>query len=101
MAVAARAQEECEGLVDIINQNIGFRADIQVNDELRVGLGKAKADRLFGSPQNPMPETVAIEGYRRIEVGDAKQKVIELAKQRPAGAHGQAILRWTLTPLSG
>jgi hypothetical protein len=48
--LAARAQEERKGLVDILNQNIGFWTDIQVNDE------------------------------------------------RPAGAHGQAILGRTLTP---
>jgi hypothetical protein len=29
-----------------------------------------------------MPKSVAIEGYRRIEVGDAKQKIVELSKQR-------------------
>jgi hypothetical protein len=94
---AARAQEEREGLVDILNQNIGFRADVQVH-ELGVGVGKGKADRLLASPQHAMPKLIAIERYRRIEVGDAKQTVIELAKQRPPEARGQAILRRTQTP---
>jgi hypothetical protein len=79
---AARAQEEREGLVDILNQNIGFRADVKVH-ELGVGVGKGKADRLLASPQHAMPKLIAIERYRRIEVGDAKQTVIELAKLRP------------------
>jgi len=85
---AARAQEEREGLVDILNQNIGFRADVKVH-ELGVGVGKGKADRLLASPQHAMPKLIAIKRYRRIEVGDAKQTVIELAKQRPPGLMGR------------
>jgi hypothetical protein len=73
---------------------------VQVH-ELGVGVGKGKADRLLASPQHAMPKLIAIERYRRIEVGDAKQTVIELAKQRPPEARGQAILRRTLTPPNG
>ena len=35
---AARAQQERERLVHIVNQNIGFRADVQVANKLRVGV---------------------------------------------------------------
>jgi hypothetical protein len=34
-----------------------------------------------------MPEAIAIKGYRRIKIADAKQKVVELSKQGPLGAH--------------
>jgi hypothetical protein len=40
--LAARAQESRESLVNIFNDNIRFWADIQVNDELRVGVRKGE-----------------------------------------------------------
>ena len=48
--------------------------------ELRVRVRKGKADRFVAPPQDSMPEAIAIEGYRRIQIGDAKQKVVELSK---------------------
>ena len=86
-SLAARAQENGKRLVNIFNQNIGFRTDVQVSHELCVRLRKGKADRFVASPQDSMPEAVAIERYRRIKIGDAKQKVVELSKQGPVDAH--------------
>ena len=40
-----------------------------------------------------MPKLIAIEGDRRIEVGDAKQKVVELPKLRPLGSWEGEFLR--------
>ena len=60
---------------------------VRVHDELRVRVRKSKADRLVAPPQHPMSEAIAIERYRGIEIGDAKQKVVEPSKQRAAGAH--------------
>jgi hypothetical protein len=78
--LAARAQEQRERLITIVNDNIGFWTDIQVHDELSVGVRKSKADRFVASPQDRMSEAIAIERYRRIKIGDAKQKVVELSK---------------------
>jgi hypothetical protein len=69
-----------------------------VDDELRVRVRKGKTDRFVASPQHSMPEAIAIEGYRRIKIGDAKQKVVELSKQGQVGAHVQMILDKTLSP---
>jgi hypothetical protein len=78
--LAARAQEQRERLINIVNDNIGFRTDIQVHDELRVGVRKSKADRLVASPQDRMSEAIAIERYRRVKIRDAKQKVVQLSE---------------------
>ena len=80
-SVAARTQENGQRLVNIFNQNIGFRSDAQVNHELCVRLRKGKADRFVAPPHDSMPEPVAVERYRRIKVGDAKEEVIELSEQ--------------------
>ena len=85
--LTAGLQEGGESRVRILNDNIGFGANVEVNDELRVCFGERKADGFVGSPQDRMPETIAIEGNRCIKVGDAKQEVVELTKQRPADAH--------------
>ena len=90
--LAAGAQEEGNGLVDIFNQNIGFGTDVEVRHELRIGVGKGKADRFIGSPQHAMSQTIAIERYRRIKIGDAKHMIVELSKQGAAHAHRQSIL---------
>jgi hypothetical protein len=65
-SLAARAQENGERLINIVNQNIGFGTDVQVRHELRVGVRKGKADRFVASPQDSMSEAIAIEGYRRV-----------------------------------
>ena len=49
-----------------------------MHHELRVRVRKGKTDRFVASPQHAMPEAIAIKGYRCIEIGDAKQKVVEL-----------------------
>jgi hypothetical protein len=85
--LAARVQESREGLVNIFNDNIGFGADLQVNDELCIGVRKAEPDRFVASPQDSMPEAVTVKGYRRIEIGDAEEKVVEPSKQGPTGDH--------------
>ena len=85
--LAARAQEERECLINILNENIGFGTDVQVHDELRLRVWKGKADRFVASPQHSMPEAITIEGYRRIQIGDAKQEVVELSKQGPVRTH--------------
>jgi hypothetical protein len=90
-SLAARAQEKRERFIDILNHDIGFRADMQVHDELCVGVRKSKADRFVASPQDAMPEAIAVEGDRGIKVGDAKQKVVELSKQRALGGHNMIL----------
>jgi hypothetical protein len=62
-------------------------SDVEVNHELRVGVWKGEADRILAPPQHPMPETIAIEGDRRVEIGDTQQEVIQLAKQGAVGVH--------------
>jgi hypothetical protein len=39
-----------------------------------------------------MPAAIAVERYRRVKIGEAKQKVVELSEQRSVGAHAQIIL---------
>jgi hypothetical protein len=85
--LAARAQEQRERLINIVNDNIGFWTDVQVHDEFRVRIRKGKTDRFVASPQHWMSEAIAIERYRRIKIGDAKQKVVELSKQGALGGH--------------
>jgi hypothetical protein len=41
--LAARAQEERERLVDILNENTSLMTDIQVSGELRVSVRESKA----------------------------------------------------------
>ena len=84
-SLAAGVQEQLECVVDIFNQNIGFGTDVQVNYELGVGVRKGEADRFRASPQQTMPKPVAIEGDGCVEIGDAKQKVVELSEQWPVG----------------
>src|SRR6185312_311380 len=86
--LAARAHEERERVIDILNQNIGFRTNMQVSYELGVGVRKGEPDRVFAPPEHPMPEAIAIERDSRIKVGDAKRKVVELPKQR-LGVHSK------------
>ena len=53
---AAHAQQERERLVHIVNQNIGFRADVQVANKLRVGVRAqltASGKVLRGGPISP------------------------------------------------
>ncbi|HLY00764.1 MAG TPA: hypothetical protein VKR62_18885 [Roseiarcus sp.] len=88
-SLAAGAEEERERLLDIVNQNIGFRADAQVAHEFGVGVRKGEPDRFLASPKHPMPKAVAIEGDGRVKVGDAKQEIVELTKQRAVGGHGK------------
>src|ERR1700722_6376344 len=58
-----------------------------MHHELGVRVRKGKTNRFFASPQHSMPEAIAIKGYRRIKIADAKQKVIELSKRGAVGAH--------------
>ena len=71
-ALAAGAQEERESLVDIGDQNVRLGSDLQVDDKLRVRLGKGEASGFIASLQKPMTELVAIERDRRVKIGDAK-----------------------------
>jgi hypothetical protein len=86
-SLAAGAEEDRKRVLDIVNQNIGFRADTQVAHEFGVGVRKGEADRVFASPKHAMPKAVAIEGDRGVKVGDAKQEIVELSKQRAVGGH--------------
>jgi hypothetical protein len=47
--------------IDIFNHIIGFEADVQVYDELRISVRKSEADRFLASPQHAMPKPVAIK----------------------------------------
>jgi hypothetical protein len=76
-----------ESLVDIDDQNVRLGSDLQVNDKLRVRLGKGEASRFIASPQQSMTELVAIKGDRRLKIGDAKQMIVEFSKQGPFSAH--------------
>jgi hypothetical protein len=78
--LASSAQEKVEGFVDIVNDYIGFGADIQVNYELGVRVRKSKPNRFRASPQDSVPEAIAIKPYRRIKIGDAKQEIVQLSK---------------------
>jgi hypothetical protein len=86
-ALAACAQETRESLVDIGDQNVRLGSDLQVNDQLGVGLWKGEASRFIASPQQAMTELVAIKGDRRVKIGDAKQMIVEFLKQGPFSAH--------------
>lgn len=90
-AHAACAQEERESLVDVGNHNIRLGSDLQVNDQLRVGLRKSQASRFTASPQQAMPELVPIKGDRRVKIGDAEQVIVELSKQGRFSAHVEGI----------
>jgi hypothetical protein len=63
-----------------------------VRYELGARLRKGKPDGFVASPQDSMPEAIAVERYRRVKIGGAKQKVVELSEQRSVGAHAQIIL---------
>jgi hypothetical protein len=86
-ALAARAQEERESLVYVGDQNVRLGSDLQVNDKLRVRLGKGEASRFIASPQKAVTELVAIKGDRRVKIGDAKQMIVEFSKQGCFKAH--------------
>ena len=49
--------------------------------------GRAKPTASSLLHKNSMPEAIAIKGYRQLKIGDTKQKVVELSKQGPVGAH--------------
>ena len=76
--LAAGADKARDRLVNILNQKIGFRAEVQVHDELGVGVRKSKADCFVAPPQHPMPEAIPIKGDGGVEIGDPKQKVASL-----------------------
>ena len=86
-ALAACAQETRESLVDIGDQNVRLGSDLQVNDKLRVCLGKGEANCFIASPKQAMTELVAIKGDRRVKIGDAKQMIVEFSKQGCFKAH--------------
>ena len=80
-AHAACAQEERESLVDVGNHNVRLGSDLQVNDQVRVGLRKSEARRFTASPQQAMAELVPIKGDRRVKIGDAEQVIVELSNR--------------------
>jgi hypothetical protein len=81
------AQEERESLVDVRNHNVRLGPDLQVNDQLSIGLRKSEASRFSASPQQAMTELVAIKGNRRIKIGDAEQVIVGFSKQGSFRAH--------------
>jgi hypothetical protein len=86
--VPARPQELGISLFDISNQDVCFRADPQMHDELCIRLGKREARRLAALPQEAVAQFVTVEGDRRINIGDAKQMIVDLSKQGLIGGHG-------------
>jgi DNA-binding MarR family transcriptional regulator len=92
-SLAARAHEKRERFIDILNYNIGFRADVEVHNELRVRVRESKADRFVTPPQHAMAEAIVIEGDGRVQIAGAKQKAIQLSKQWALGAHHMILSR--------
>ena len=43
-----------ESLVDIADQNVCLRADMQMHDQFRICLGQCEAGRLIAPPQKTM-----------------------------------------------
>jgi hypothetical protein len=78
--LASGIYEARDRIVNIMNKNIGFWTDVEVNDELRVGVRKGEPDRFVAPPQDSMPEAVAIEGDGRVKISDPQQKAIQLPK---------------------
>jgi predicted nucleic acid-binding protein len=85
--LAARAQEARESLVGVGDHDVRLGADVQMNDQLRVGLRKREASRFAASPQQAMAELVAIEGNRRVQIGDAEQMIVDFSKYRLGMIH--------------
>ena len=84
---AACAKEERESLVHVGNHNVCLGPDLQVNDQLRVGLRKSEASRFTVSPQQAMTELIAIKGDRGVKIGAAEQVIVEFSKQGSFRAH--------------
>ena len=82
--VAARVQEDRESLLDVAHENVRLWSNMEMHDQLRVRLWELEADRLVGSPQEPMAKLVAIKCNRRFEIGGAKQVTVDFSKQRLA-----------------
>jgi hypothetical protein len=76
----ARPQEFGVSLFDVSNQDVCFRADMEVHNKLCIRLGKREARRLAASPQETVAQLIAVEGDRRVKIGNAKQMIIELSK---------------------